>query len=953
MRLIIGFLALVAIGYSQKTSSSPTLSSAGMLAKRRADTVNQSLTGMVTSAAGRCVNEPDCGEAPLTASQLQSETSIAIDTTGQHVVVAFNDFRGFTASTVSISGFMYSDDGGATFVDGGQLPVGPTTTLSGQLFPQVFGDPDVKYLGGCNFVYSSILLKVFSATSVVQTLSIHRSSDCGHTWSGPFEVTPATNPNGIVSSGTPRDSADKQLGDVDPDTNRYGLCWSNFAAGVEISCTYSDNVLTGAPPTFSTRKVVAATSSDGQGSSIRFAGNGSPNAYVAWSRFTGTYTNNIGFSRSTDNGVTWSAPVNLASDFITMDQVLGNDRVNNFPSVAVDNSAGAFAGNVYIVYSNNNSFDGADVVLQKSTNGGLTFSSPIYLNAKPGADRAQWFPFVTVDRTTGRVWVFYYDQSVASSGDLTQVTYLYSDNGGSTWSKPAAVDRTFKAGWGNDTSQPNLGDYIQTVAQNGTLYTAFAASKQPRFADGQPLTSMPFPDVFFSKVTGAAPPSLRIGAVTFTETAGDGNIDPGDQVRLKIPLENYVTNSLNAASVTGISATIATSTLGVSVTQAVSTYPDATAGATTVNSSDFILQIASGFAPGTPIELVLTIGSAQGPLSLPLTQQTGTPVYTTLLNENFDGVAPGTFPAGWSAAHGAGANTVPWRTSNTFATTLCGTSNKAFHANANDGPVGGDQARWERLFSPVLAVPANSQYVTVEFDVCYDTEDDPNLPTLGYDGFFLRITDRTPGRTLRSVLAEAFEQEFTTGPIQHYPKHFPRNGGTNYFDDMSAWSGFSNGPQHVRMRLPGMEGSSMQLRFEFSQDQTGICSDVRPGHACGVSVDNVVVRSVVSIAPLPAAIIVQPTFSRDGTTNEVVASLRLTNTGGGTASNVQMTSALLTGTPTTTGFTNLGNIAPGASLVTTLRFPGAGFTSGAAAVLRVGGSFTAGSFSSTSRVTIP
>ena len=176
MRLIIGFLALVAIGYSQKTSSSPTLSSAGMLAKRRADTVNQSLTGMVTSAAGRCVNEPDCGEAPLTASQLQSETSIAIDTTGQHVVVAFNDFRGFTASTVSISGFMYSDDGGATFVDGGQLPVGPTTTLSGQLFPQVFGDPDVKYLGGCNFVYSSILLKVFSASSVVQTLSIHRQN---------------------------------------------------------------------------------------------------------------------------------------------------------------------------------------------------------------------------------------------------------------------------------------------------------------------------------------------------------------------------------------------------------------------------------------------------------------------------------------------------------------------------------------------------------------------------------------------------------------------------------------------------------------------------------------------------------------------------------------------------------------------------------------------------------
>src|SRR5205085_1704857 len=159
----------------------------------------------------------------------QAETSIALDSTGQHVVVGFNDFRGFATSTTSISGFMYSDDGGATFVDGGQLPVGPTTSLFGQLWPQVFGDPDIKYLGGCNFVYSSLLLRVFNATQIVQTLSIHRSSDCGHTWSGPFEVTPATNPHGLVDvNGAPRDDADKELGDVDPDTNRYGLCWTNF-----------------------------------------------------------------------------------------------------------------------------------------------------------------------------------------------------------------------------------------------------------------------------------------------------------------------------------------------------------------------------------------------------------------------------------------------------------------------------------------------------------------------------------------------------------------------------------------------------------------------------------------------------------------------------------------------------------------------------------------------------
>ena len=40
-------------------------------------------------------------------------------------------------------------------------------------------------------------------------------------------------------------------------------------------------------------------------------------------------------------------------------------------------------------------------------------------NAHPGADRAQWFPYVAVDSTTGRVWVFYYDQGVATSGGLS------------------------------------------------------------------------------------------------------------------------------------------------------------------------------------------------------------------------------------------------------------------------------------------------------------------------------------------------------------------------------------------------------------------------------------------------------------------------------------------------------------------------------------------------------
>jgi hypothetical protein len=209
---------------------------------------------------------------------------------------------------------------------------------------------------------------------------------------------------------------------------------------------------------------------------------------------------------------------------------------------------------------------------------------------------------------------------------------------------------------------------------------------------------------------------------------------------------------------------------------------------------------------------------------------------------------PGTLPAGWTAVHFGGANVVPWTTSRSFCNTM---SNAAFHQNAADGPGPGPftNARFERLFSPMFTVPGDSDYVTIDMDVCYDTEDDPAFNIQAFDGFFLRVTDFTAGRLLRSVLVEAFEDEFKTGSFFQYPKHFPRSGNPAYFEDMSAWAGDSHGFKHVRMRLPGMAGSTAQLRFEYTQDAIGTCSDVRPGHSCGVSFDNVVVKSVKSVVP--------------------------------------------------------------------------------------------------------
>ena len=835
-----------------------------------------------------CPPTGECGDggdipSPDDASGGQSETSIAIDVTGQHIVIGYNDSRGFNVDPVSISGFAYSDDGGKTFTDGGQLPSKATGKLrDGTQLPQVFGDPDVKYIpggNGCQFVYSSILFGGFGTapnyTATIQTMSIHRSTDCGHSWQGPFEIPTASNPNGQIIRGGPADFADKELIDIDPETGRVMVSWSNFvsdpainAGGIEISSSYSDDIMTGNPPTWSRRVVLNRVGSPlgATGSVPRFAGNGSDNVYIVWEAF-GSNANelagrNIFLAASPNNGRDFAPAVRVnPAPFFGMDYVLGNDRTNEFPSMAVDNSPGPNRGNIYIVYSNNNSGDGADIVFQRSVDEGFSFSLPIYLNSNPGADRPQWFPYVTVDPKTGRVSVVYYDQGIATSGDLTELTWTYSDDGGITWTKPSPISpRPFHAGYGNDTGQPNLGDYIGSLSRAGTLYTAYATTPNiANYTDGEAADpdgiQFPYPNVTLQKGV-TAQLALSLGAITFRDSGGNGLIDAGDEVRLQFPLRSYASGlSQRAVAFTGVTATLSTTTPGVTVTKATAPYGTIAPGSTGSNTQDFIVQIAPSFVPGTKIEFSLAVSSPQGTVTLPFTQNTGTPVVKQIFAENFDSTTTGALPTGWTASHGApappqGVNPappgfiVPWTTNNSF----CGTtSNGLFHINADDGPASRtpNHTRWERAFTPRIVIPDNASYVTLDFDICYDTEEDPDFNVIDYDGVFLRITDMTDGRTLRSVHVEAFAESIQTGKISHFPRHFPRGSNPAYFEDQSNWGGFSNGFQHVSMRLPGMAGSTVQLRWEFTQDAGGTCADVRFGDRCGVLIDNIVMNSVV------------------------------------------------------------------------------------------------------------
>lgn len=795
----------------------------------------------------------------------QAETTIAANPAGTILIAGYNDGRGFGTTPVSLSGVARSEDGGLTWAE---VPVGPggAGTLPGVASGSVYGDPDVKWspdvdgptgtgtTGG--FVYSSIFVRPGDS---LQGMSVHTSDANGLVWSSPKQVTPAF----IVSA-----AADKEFIDVDPVTGRILITWTNFpnAGGTQILSSFSDDGGT----TWSTASTVVAIAPGGGGVQASMPKFGPGNyAYVVYRQNSSAGLRTESFAVSTDDGATWGAPVQLTPFFTPEDQIQGIDRVNTSPSMAVNLSN----GDVYVVYQRNNSRGTGDIAFQRwlggAAGGAPAFEPALLINSDPGFDRAQFYPAITVDQSSGAIHVMFNDMDPADTGDLMEVSYTRSTNRGASWTRPTPLnDRTLHAGYGNDTSQPNLGDYMQGVAFNGVFHSLWATTdKKPQFFDGQPTSASLFgPDAAYD----ARPASANVLAVralspSITETACNVNtntrIDSGETIRLSIPLENYTSNLNNsAATISGVSLTLSTATPGVTVTMPTSSYPSIPRLGVATNAQPLEIQTSAGFIPGTDIELVATVNAGGAVTELPITLRSGSPGTTTVLfSENFDAVTPPALPAGWSTLVGGGSGT-NWTTS-----TLMTASQGAFVPNL------GSPTRFMRLLSPIgtmpAGVPGQETYLEVEFDLTYNLEYEPANDVLAYDGLTVRLTDQTSGAVLRSVLAEAFATEIKTDGADHFPKHLPRNNSTAYFQDMSVWSGYSNGTKHVRMLFPGagIDGRRVQLRFEYTEDSVTACAAEAPvGATCGAKIDNVVMRHVVATSsPCVNVLPTSPTATGD------------------------------------------------------------------------------------------
>jgi uncharacterized repeat protein (TIGR01451 family) len=151
--------------------------------------------------------------------------------------------------------------------------------------------------------------------------------------------------------------------------------------------------------------------------------------------------------------------------------------------------------------------------------------------------------------------------------------------------------------------------------------------------------------------------SALTDACSGTGSGGDGVLDPGETGTLQITLANTGT-----CPATGVSATLSTSTSGITVTQATGSFPNIAGNGTGLSvSPHFQFSVASGVACGTVINFSLHIVSSQGSWDSPFTVKVGTistGAPTTAYSEAFTGVTVPALPAGWTVWHSSGTDWV-------------------------------------------------------------------------------------------------------------------------------------------------------------------------------------------------------------------------------------------------------------------------------------------------------
>jgi hypothetical protein len=191
--------------------------------------------------------------------------------------------------------------------------------------------------------------------------------------------------------------------------------------------------------------------------------------YAIWSQ-----DDAIMLTTSRDGGKTFSGARPIIHTAPIMFAIETLERANGFPQIAIDPKS----NRLYVTWSDYRNGD-LDVFLASSGDGGKHWSDPVRVNNDPVHNGAeQFFQWLAVDATDGSVNVVFYDRRGDPQNRKQIVVLARSSDTGHTFSNYAWTDDAFEA------SGVFFGDYSGIAAYGGRVYGIWT-EKPPQASEGK------------------------------------------------------------------------------------------------------------------------------------------------------------------------------------------------------------------------------------------------------------------------------------------------------------------------------------------------------------------------------------------------------------------------------------------------------------------------------------
>lgn len=297
---------------------------------------------------------------------------------------------------------------------------------------------------------------------------VRRSLDGGKTWQRP-QVPVIEHPTrpGIPFEDKPYIVADHTGG---PYAGQLYVGWTEFTLTQSIilfSRSTDDGTTWSEPLRISTQ---AGLPRDDNGAVEGFSGAVGPDGtvYAVWA--DGSH---IVFTSSRDGGKSFapSRPIlDIAPPYFHITDV---DRTDGFPVIAVDPHGGGGAGTLYVAWSDYRNGD-VDIFCSTSRDRGRAWTPAVRVNSDPlhnGAD--QFFQWLAVDPVSGAANLVFYDRRRDPDNQKAFVVLARSTDGGKSFQNYAWTRKQF------DPNQDFLGDYTGIAADRGRVYGVWT-EERPR-----------------------------------------------------------------------------------------------------------------------------------------------------------------------------------------------------------------------------------------------------------------------------------------------------------------------------------------------------------------------------------------------------------------------------------------------------------------------------------------